>query len=259
MTTLTFYKYQGTGNDFIIIDGIYQEVPHFSTSDIEQLCDRKFGIGADGLMYILPSDHADFRMQYFNADGAESTMCGNGGRCIAHLAHALGICGNDTKFEAIDGLHTATITGDTVQLGMIDVSEIVVNDQKDYILNTGSPHYIRFTSLDHLYEITEFGKSIRYNEVYTKDGINVNLAYWNGKALDVATYERGVEDETLSCGTGVTAAALAYAVKELAPSPITINTKGGTLTVHFERDSTSFKNIVLEGPAIMTFKGEIEI
>ncbi len=259
MSKLIFYKYQGTGNDFIIIDGITQSIPNFSTSEIEQLCDRKFGIGADGLLYILPSDKADFRMQYFNADGAESTMCGNGGRCIAHLAHALGLCKNNTTFEAIDGLHTAEILGDSVLLGMIEVESIETNDQNDCILNTGSPHYVKFTSLEHLYKIVDFGKSIRYNETYTKEGINVNLAYWNGQALDVATYERGVEDETLSCGTGVTAAAIAYAFKALADSPITINTKGGTLKVHFEREVSAFKNIILEGPAIMVFKGEIEI
>ncbi len=259
MAKLIFYKYQGTGNDFVIIDGITQSLPNFSTSEIEQLCDRKFGIGADGLMYILPSSIADFKMQYFNADGAESTMCGNGGRCISHLAYKLGLIESKTTFEAIDGLHTAEIKDDTVKLGMISVDLVSKNEANDYILNTGSPHYVSFTTLDRLYEIIDFGKSIRYNEIYTQEGINVNLAYWNGQALDVATYERGVEDETLSCGTGVTAAAIAFATKELADSPININTKGGALKVHFERDVAAFKNIILEGPAMMTFKGEIEI
>ncbi len=259
MATLTFYKYQGTGNDFIIIDGIHQELPLFDMDDIEQLCDRKFGIGADGLMYILPSEEADFRMQYFNADGGESTMCGNGGRCIAHLAHELGICKNETTFMAVDGIHHATVNGDAVKLGMLDVEEITKNEEQDFVLNTGSPHYIHFTSLEHLYEIVDYGKSIRFNDDYKKEGINVNMAYWNGEALDVATYERGVEDETLSCGTGVTAAALAFAQKEFAQSPIAINTKGGKLKVHFERHGNHYKNIVLEGPATMVFKGELTI
>jgi diaminopimelate epimerase len=259
MTSFNFYKYQGTGNDFIILDGIDQELPHFSTSQIEQLCDRKFGIGADGFMLILPCDDTDFKMKYYNADGEESTMCGNGGRCIAHLAHDLGHCENETNFMAVDGSHHATIDGDNVKLGMSDVEDITVNENLDYILNTGSPHYVHFTKLENMYEIVDYGKSIRFSDTYAKEGINVNLAYWNGNALDVATYERGVEDETLSCGTGVTAAALAFAFQGKTSSPLTINTKGGQLKVHFLKTFNGFDNIILEGPATMVFKGEISI
>jgi diaminopimelate epimerase len=260
MKTFNFYKYQGAGNDFIIFDCINEEDPRLTTSQIERLCDRRFGIGADGLMYILPHEEFDFKMQYFNSDGNESTMCGNGGRCIAHLANHLGISDALAKFEAIDGYHEATISGDSVALGMIDVNSVRVNEVGDYILNTGSPHYIHFTSEAALGEIVNFGRHIRYNETYKATGINVNMAAPVSDVLHVATYERGVEDETFACGTGVTAVALAYSLKQDASSPIKIKAKGGDMKIHFTKnEDNSFTNVILEGPAIMVYKGTIKI
>jgi diaminopimelate epimerase len=259
MTEFKFYKYQGAGNDFVLFDCIHDPHPNLTQAQIEKICDRRFGIGADGLMYILPSGHSDFKMQYFNADGRESTMCGNGGRCIAHLAHHLKICKPETTFEAIDGLHHAQIEQDNVKLGMIDVHQIETNEKGDYILNTGSPHYIHFTSLAKLETVLPYGQSIRYNETYKEQGINVNMACFNDDILHVVTYERGVENETLACGTGVTAAALALSNKQQVSSPVIIKSKGGMMKIHFTKNGDHFENVVLEGPAMYVFDGKINI
>jgi diaminopimelate epimerase len=256
---MKFYKYQGTGNDFIIFDGINEVQPTLSKEQIAQMCHRRFGIGADGLMIIQPNDNADFYMKYYNSDGGESTMCGNGGRCIAHLAHHLGICKADTIFMAADGLHQATINGDTVSLQMIDVNKVTVLPSGDYELFTGSPHYVHFCEMMALENIVPFGKSIRYNEVYSQNGINVNMASWQDDILYVATYERGVEDETYSCGTGMTAAALALHYKSKIDGPIHISTKGGNTIIHFVKNENTYTNVILEGPAIKVFEGEITI
>jgi diaminopimelate epimerase len=255
-----FYKYQGAGNDFIIFDCINEPCPNLSEAKIEQLCDRRFGIGADGLMYILPHESLDFKMKYFNNDGKESTMCGNGGRCIAHLAYHLNLSKSTARFDAIDGYHEAIISDDIVALGMIDVHSISRNDYEDYILNTGSPHYVHFSEINQLEQIVPYGKSIRYNNIYAKDGINVNIVAEQGDTLHVATYERGVEDETLACGTGVTAVAIAYGNKNGVEGPIKIKTKGGDMKIHFQADPNGgYKNVVLEGPAVFVFKGSIEL
>ncbi len=259
MKEFKFYKYQGAGNDFVIFDCINNDYPALDKNQIEKLCDRRFGIGADGLMYILRSETASFKMQYFNADGGESTMCGNGGRCIAHLAHQLSICQSPCTFDAIDGLHHAEIENDIVKLGMIDVKEINKNEKGDFILNTGSPHYIHFTSEEDLENVVEYGKSIRYSQDFVKEGINVNMAFLKDKTLQVVTYERGVEDETLACGTGVTAAALALAYEKDIQSPVAIQAKGGNMKIHFDKSSNQFTNIILEGPAMLVFNGSIKI
>jgi diaminopimelate epimerase len=199
-------------------------------------------------------------MQYFNSDGEESTMCGNGGRCIAHLAHKLSLTSDVVSFEAIDGLHTAIIEGDMVKLGMNDVSKIKINEQNDYVLNTGSPHYVHFCNSNELNHIVSFGKQIRYNEEYKKEGINVNMVNTiDEQSIEVATYERGVEDETYSCGTGVTAAAIAYSKANNKSSPIYIKTKGGDLIVHFDIEDNTYINVILEGPATYVFEGQVTI
>jgi diaminopimelate epimerase len=255
-----FYKYQGAGNDFIIFDCVNEPCPELSTAQIEKLCDRRFGIGADGLMYILPHATLDFTMQYFNSDGRESTMCGNGGRCIAHLAHKLDISKGVAKFDAIDGYHEATIEGDVVALGMIDVKTISQNEVGDYVLNTGSPHYIHFAESEKLNEVVSYGKSIRYNDTYAKEGINVNIVSLQDDVLYVATYERGVEDETLACGTGVTAAAIAYGYAQQIEGPVKIKAKGGDMKIHFRKNSDNgYTDVILEGPAVFVYKGTIEI
>ncbi|MBK8112368.1 MAG: diaminopimelate epimerase [Saprospiraceae bacterium] len=257
--TFPFYKYQGTGNDFIIIDGITNDVNSINNIVVARLCDRKFGIGADGLMIISRHEGFDFEMIYYNSDGGLSTMCGNGGRCIAALAHQLGYCGLEVHFLAADGPHFASVESDEVALGMANVEVINQINPSDYVLNTGSPHYVSFTEKKNLENIVEVGKKIRYSENYISEGINVNLCFWDGSVLYVATYERGVEDETLSCGTGVTAAALAAASHLDLQSPITIQTKGGRLSVSFQRQEISYHKVVLKGPATLVFKGEIEI
>jgi diaminopimelate epimerase len=254
-----FVKYQGTGNDFIIIDQRQQKyLKKGDTEIIRFLCDRRFGIGADGLMLLENDDHSSFRMVYFNADGNESTMCGNGGRCIAHFAYKKGVFSGKTTFEAIDGLHEVEIQDNEVHLKMIDVPMINEATDDDYILFTGSPHYVRLTSKIPENIVLE-GRSVRYSETFKKEGINVNFTVFDkneNKAI-VATYERGVEDETLSCGTGVTAAALACAKKYNAPSPVRVETKGGQLSVSFRENEDGFTDVWLSGPATFVFEGTI--
>lgn len=257
---LPFYKYQGTGNDFIIINAIDNSDVEIHNSNVIKLCDRKFGIGADGLMLLRVSDAYDFEMIYYNADGGLSTMCGNGGRCIAHLAFQLGFAGEKIHFKAADGPHLAEIKHEMVDLTMQDVPLIKQYGNVDFELNTGSPHYVRFCDQHQLSEIVKTGKEIRYSEAYAKDGINVNLANLTEKGeLNVATYERGVEDETLSCGTGVTAAALAAAHHYQLTSPIAVVTKGGQLHVHFVKTESGFTNVVLSGPVEHVFSGIVSL
>ncbi len=258
---LTFQKYQGTGNDFVMIDQrTHKYIDHNDQKQIAFLCDRRFGIGADGLILLEPSEIYDFKMVYFNADGRQSTMCGNGGRCIVHFAWSLGVCGEETSFEAIDGMHKGKILGkDSVSIQMSDVQHITIKPDQTYVLNTGSPHYVKL--LDHLPDnIKTSGAEIRYSEDYKQEGINVNFVKTNKNNIEVATYERGVEDETLSCGTGVTAAAIAtYLNKQDNNNLVNIQTKGGQLSVSFEQDGDTFKNIWLTGPATKVFDGEIDI
>lgn len=255
-----FYKYQGTGNDFVIVDGITQ--PDIIDMKVEQralVCDRKFGIGADGLIILVRSEVADFKMLYYNSDGRESTMCGNGGRCISKFAFTQGYVGDNMTFEAIDGLHASIIGPDaSVSLEMQDVDEIKKVREGVYELDTGSPHYVYFDS-DGEMDIVEYGKSIRYSDEYKADGINVNIVQMKGNGIKVQTYERGVEDETLSCGTGVTACALSaalYVESMHQRSELDIYTKGGNLRVKFEKkDAQSFTHIYLCGPAEEVFSG----
>ena len=256
---LPFYKYQGTGNDFVIINGIELNLNSIEYSVVKYICDRRFGIGADGLMIISKSKDFDFEMIYYNSDGGLSTMCGNGGRCISHLAHNLGIAGDKVKFLAADGPHFAVVDGSLVALGMRDVFDLKNVSANDYITNTGSPHYVRISDDQSLSDIVTVGKSVRYSRDYADEGINVNLISWNGNILKVATYERGVEDETLSCGTGVTASALVASVHFGVQSPIKVSTKGGDLVVSFNKNDKGFSDVILSGPAELVFKGEIEI
>lgn len=254
----TFYKYQGTGNDFVMIDNRHSTFDKNDTKHIKFLCDRRFGIGADGLILLENHETLDFKMVYFNADGNQSSMCGNGGRCIAAFAKFLGIIENNTSFEAIDGLHHAQIENDTVKLQMQDVTHLEKFDSHVF-LNTGSPHHVQMEAdLEHL-NIKEVGSKIRYGAPYNAIGSNVNfVSKISDDIFTVRTYERGVEDETLSCGTGVTAVALAMNyIGETDKNLITLNVEGGKLQVSFEKDGQGYKNIWLIGPAIQVFKGEI--
>lgn len=261
-SSLYFEKYQGTGNDFIIIDHRKESrINHADNALIATLCDRKFGIGADGLILLEESTKADFRMVYFNSDGNQSTMCGNGGRCMIQFAFNKGIFSKETTFEAIDGLHKGKVLSPgIVSLEMIDVKNIHQLDEATFELNTGSPHYVTFGQIPE--NIKSSGASIRYSDSYKTEGINVNFVLPEGNCLQVATYERGVEDETLSCGTGVTAAALAYMYTSgmYGQNVQQIQTKGGRLTVKAKRNEDgTFTDIWLEGPAVKVFEGNIDL
>jgi diaminopimelate epimerase len=256
---LTFFKYHGAGNDFIVIDNRNQTFPADKISYIAWLCDRRFGIGADGLMLLQKCEGFDFEMRYFNSDGREASMCGNGGRCIAAFARKLGIVGERTSFLAVDGPHEAVIepTGD-VNLKMSDVFQIEQNG-KEFYLNTGSPHFVRFVDNPDSLDVYAEGQAVRYNERFKNEGANVNFVGMEGTHLTVYTYERGVEAETLACGTGITASALCAALLNgLSIGTYQVKAKGGNLSVSFEKSGNSFTNIWLKGPAAFVFEGIVE-
>ena len=255
---MQFYKYQGTGNDFIIFDD-RKAIFALSQKEIAHLCHRRFGIGADGLMLIQEAEGYDFRMVYYNSDGTEGTMCGNGGRCLVRFANDLGIVTDKTNFIAVDGPHLAYIDSEKIALQMQDVKE-VKSMQSDYYTNTGSPHYVQFCSNVAQVNVREIGAKIRYSEAFShQNGTNVNFVEkLDNERIFVRTYERGVEDETYSCGTGVTAAALITHIQEGYPSPVKIETLGGHLSVEFEGNlSEGFHDIFLIGPAKRVFEGNI--
>ena len=252
---MEFYKYQGTGNDFVMIDNRDEEFPK-AKEFIRQLCDRRFGIGGDGLILLENDPAADFKMVYYNSDGNESSMCGNGGRCIVAFAHFLDIFEDKTQFEAIDGLHEAEIHNGIIKLKMIDVDSIK-NINGDFELNTGSPHYVTFVESVENYKVFENGNKIRNSASYCQEGINVNFVEEiSENEIFVRTYERGVENETFSCGTGATAAALVFLKDKEQPS-VKVKVLGGNLKVYAERDGEGFENIWLEGPATQVYKGKI--
>lgn len=257
---LTFYKYQGCGNDFIIIDNRLNIFDTTNINLINSLCDRHFGIGADGLICLENEDGFDFKMVYFNADGNESTMCGNGGRCIVAFAKFLNIIKNKAHFTAIDSIHKATINGKIISLQMQDVKTIIIKDDTAF-LNTGSPHHITYkTDIDQI-DVKIEGHDLRYGAPYYEEGANINFVEQiNNNTFKVRTYERGVEDETLSCGTGVTATAIAsHKTKKTINTVINLQTKGGHLKVSFTEKDGVYSEVFLEGPAVQVFKGIIEI
>ena len=255
-----FYKYQGTGNDFVMIDDREKTFP-VSKEFIASLCHRRFGIGADGLILLQNEPGYDFRMVYFNADGGEGSMCGNGGRCVVRFAHDLGVFSEKATFIAVDGLHEATVSEDIIRLKMSSVRDVQQLDGHDF-MNTGSPHYV--TYVDHIEEVdvVNIGSGIRYGTVYgPKGGVNVNFVEVKEQnQLSVRTYERGVEDETFSCGTGVTACALSAHLREGWESPIHVKTIGGMLEVDFkETQPGGFDDVYLIGPAVRVFEGKLNL
>ncbi|MGB1043023.1 MAG: diaminopimelate epimerase [Tenacibaculum sp.] len=255
---LAFYKYQGTGNDFIIVDNRTKIFPKNSLSVITKLCDRNFGIGADGLILIENHTSTDFRMLYFNADGSE-TMCGNGGRCAVAFAKKLNIIDSKTTFTAYDGEHYAEIENGIVSLHMIDVTDVQLN--ANYVFaNTGTQHHVELVEDLDNFPVFETGKSIRYN-LYGEPGSNVNFVQQvNENTFKVRTYEKGVEDETLACGTGVTAVAIAmHATNKTNNTLINLPVLGGDLQVSFDEKDGKYTNIFLKGAATCVFKGEIEL
>lgn len=262
-----FYKYQGTGNDFIMVNDLDRSFPATDIQLIEHLCNRRFGIGADGLILLQRNTEGMFYMQYFNSDGRESSMCGNGGRCFARFIFDQGLARQSVSFMAIDGFHQATEMEDGgIALQMKDVDSVNTLDEGTFELNTGSPHYVHFTDtpVNNL-ELVPMAREVRYNEPYTVAGINVN--YVNSldlKSVTVRTYERGVEDETLSCGTGATAAAISCAIFHGLPEGVhTLNVQvaGGKLKVKFKKEISTGKytDVWLMGPAQFVYDGRISI
>lgn len=257
MKLVEFSKYQATGNDFILIDNRDGSLDDIDVPAISKLCDRRFGIGSDGLILIETDADTDFHMRFYNPDGSQS-LCGNGSRCAVIFARSLGIIDNHTTFLAHDGRHEAEISGNIVRLKMKDVTN-VRNLGDGMFLDTGSPHLIQFVvNIDRCNVYSE-GKRIRNGGLFKKDGVNVNFVEVLDKQdIYVRTYERGVEDETLSCGTGVTAAAVAAHIKNVQ-SPVTIQTRGGELEVDYRKTGEKFTDIFLSGPAELVYTGEIKI
>jgi len=252
---LPFFKYQGAGNDFILLDNRSGDI-RLDTEQVAGLCHRRFGIGADGLMLLEAAADADFHMVYYNADGHESTMCGNGGRCIAAFAARLGLIRDQASFTAVDGRHRAELLPDgLVRLEMQDVQEIRHEDGYD-LLHTGSPHYIKWVADVQAVDVFREGRAVRSLPAFRPKGINVNFVQRLDDSLWVRTYERGVEDETLSCGTGVTAAAIAASGEQTGAFHTRIQTPGGTLEVSFRKDTPhTAREVVLTGPAVFVFEG----
>ena len=259
---LHFYKYQGTGNDFIIADnrlGIYSSL---TKEQVYQLCDRRFGIGADGLMLLNERAGYDFEMKYFNADGKEGSMCGNGARCMTKFAYHLGIHRSLYKFLASDGTHESEIDIDGIVSLKIKDVKTVRKFHNDFILDTGSPHYIKLVSNVMDLDVYKKGHEIRHSKEFEDEGINVNFVEQLSEPdkIIVRTFERGVEDETWSCGTGVTAAALVCYHNENGFNDVEVKTLGGVLTVEFDRlDDSKYVNIWLCGPAEKVYEGNVEL
>lgn len=256
--TITFDKYQGAGNDFIMVDGRRHALDPGAVEMIRRLCDRRFGVGADGLILLLPAEGADFEMRYFNADGRLGSMCGNGGRCAAHCARRWGLAGARQRFLAYDGTHDAEVEGDTVRLGLADVRGHRVVEGHD-VLDTGSPHLVVFVPDVEAVDVAAEGRAWRRSPLFAPGGTNVNFVQAAPDGLIIRTFERGVEAETWACGTGVTAAAIAYALKTgAAGGPVRVRTRGGDLRVDFEVRGELVTGIRLAGPAVFVFEGCVE-
>jgi diaminopimelate epimerase len=254
-----FYKYQGTGNDFVILDNRTSKYENITTAQVKQMCDRRFGIGADGLMLLNLVEGYDFEMKYYNADGNESSMCGNGGRCLVQFAKDVGIHKQQFSFIAIDGPHEANFDENGwVNLKMKDV-DTIAHLHGGVVLDTGSPHYVKFVNELANYDVFAEGKNIRYSDHFKEKGINVNFVQRHDNRINVRTYERGVENETYSCGTGVTASAIVAANAVEGFNRVDVSTPGGELAVTFEKHGDRYSNIWLCGPATYVFKGEIEL
>lgn len=252
---IEFYKYHGTGNDFILINS-FQDTINLSQDDIQKMCHRQFGIGADGLMILRKKEGYDFEMDFYNSDGKPGSMCGNGGRCIVSFAHDLGIINKKTEFLAPDGSHQAIFNNhENISLKMIDV-DLIEKHELGLFMDTGSPHLVIFRESENNLNVFEEGRKIRYSKKYLELGVNVNFIVPNTQISKIFTYERGVENQTFSCGTGTVASAIALNALNNFNSPINFQSVGGNLTVHFDAMGNNlYQNIWLEGPAFKTFNG----
>jgi diaminopimelate epimerase len=259
---IEFFKYQGTGNDFVVIDNRNGTNLSFTEKQVKNLCDRRFGIGADGLMLLKDKSEYDFEMIYYNSDGREGSMCGNGGRCLVKFAESLGIQKEVYKFKATDGDHEAKIDGNGIVCLKMNDIDTIKNYHGDFMVNTGSPHYVKLVPKLANLDVFKKGSEIRYSREFEKEGINVNFVEQMDEPdkIFVRTYERGVENETLSCGTGVTAAALVCYHNENGFNEVEVKTLGGRLNVEFDRvEDGKFRNIWLCGPAQRVFDGIIDL
>jgi diaminopimelate epimerase len=255
--SLTFYKYQGTGNDFVMIDNRTKIFPKQNTDKISQICDRHFGIGADGIILIENDDTFDFKMIYFNADGSQ-TFCGNGARCAVAFAKHLEIINKKTTFLAVDGEHFAEINDAIISLQMINVDDIKLNENSVF-MHTGTQHHVEMVDELTDFPVFEKGKKIRYS--YKNPGSNVNFVQQiNDNTFRVRTYEKGVENETLACGTGVTAVAIAmHKTNKTKRNSISLPVEGGLLEVSFTEENGAYTNVFLKGPAHFVFTGSITV
>lgn len=257
MKRIPFFKYHGTGNDFILIDNRTENLK-LTGEQIIHLCNRRFGIGSDGLILIENNTEVDFYINFYNPDASQS-FCGNGSRCAVMFAKKLGVSGRRGRFSAIDGIHHFEIDDELVRIHMNDVKD-ALNEGNNYIIHTGSPHFIVYTKGIDSLDVVEEGRKIRYSERFQKDGINVNFVEEYSDKINIRTYERGVEGETLSCGTGVTAAALSFALRHPESKQLKIIAKGGELQVSWDRDPEGmFRNIYLSGPAVFVYEGFITL
>ncbi len=256
---IQFSKYQGTGNDFVIIDNRDGSIA-LSNTQIAFLCDRRFGVGSDGLIMLGTANEYDFSMAYYNADGTEGSMCGNGARCLVQFAHDHGIVKEKYFFIAIDGPHEATIEKNGwIHLKMSDVNAVEVGDHF-FVTNTGSPHYVQLINGVEKFDVFTAGKAIRYNERFKAEGVNVNFIEFHNDHLFVRTYERGVENETYSCGTGVTASAITTHLNKLGEHRVSIKTIGGALAVSFNNlGGGHFNHIWLQGPGTFVYSASINL
>ena len=260
---LKFSKMEGTGNDFVVVDnrsGIVKDRENLA----KRICLRKKGVGADGLLLLEKSDRADFRMRVFNPDGSEPEMCGNGARCVARFAYLEGIIDKECSFETLSGLVSAYIDEENVRIKMKDPSflnlrlELSLKDGScaGYHLDTGVPHFVLFVPEIERVALEKLGPEIRYHQSFQPAGTNVDFVEVKESFLKVRTYERGVEAETLSCGTGVTAAAIVASLVQELTSPVEVRTKGGNLKVHFQRrNKSNFTRVFLEGEVRLVYEG----
>jgi diaminopimelate epimerase len=259
MDYITFNKYQGAGNDFIIIDNRNGSFNPEDSKFINKLCNRRFGIGADGLILVMNHNQADYEMKYFNSDGFIGSMCGNGGRCTAHFSRKEKIAGPVHRFMAFDGIHEAFVDIDIVRLQMSNVTDYKIIDG-NYFINTGSPHYVVFTDDVDKQDVFREGKKLRWSPKFAPGGTNVNFVQVVDNGLYIRTYERGVEDETLACGTGVTASAIASVLKgHFKTNSVNVRARGGNLKVEFDVKDNLISNVWLSGPATFVFEGVIKL
>jgi len=266
---MEFFKMSGSGNDFILMDnrdGALASIKDV-TAFVQAICRRKVSVGADGVILVERSDRADFRWRFFNADGSEVEMCGNGGRCVARFAFLQGIAGERMSFETVAGIIDAEVRGDVVKLRLTEPSALQVNQAiplGDGVLtvdslNTGVPHVVAFVEDLDRFDVFRYGRALRYAEAFQPAGTNANFVTVTGPhSLLVRTYERGVEDETLACGTGSVASALAAAAREEVTSPVEVTVRSGEiLKIHFERIDGAFRNVYLEGRVRVVYEGRL--